>query len=248
MPSENINPLSAAVAAVEDYYTRTPNPGAHVFPPAILRLALSLANNDYTRAQHPRMTQIAACIYRSLSEEQRLYLGDLNLPIEVSSAVTGPAPDWPEPLPPDDYAAPGAETLDAYRGRMVTALRVAIEREASKVIVGGDRMIMTQLSQVMEARAVLAEQYDGEGPTAAQFPHLAAYAQIKSLPTITAAAGRVLELANAWGTANAGLELIRTQATTAIAAAQTVQEITAVYDGSMGQVSAIVSQVLTAMS
>lgn len=248
MARETPNPLIAGAAVIEDYYTRTPDVASHVFSPAIIRLALSLAVNDYTRSQAPRVVQIAACMYRSLTEEQRLHLGDLNLPAEVMSALEGAPPEWPEPLPPEDYSAPGADVLDFYRGRMAVALRVAIDREAGKVIVGGDRMVMTQLSQVMEARAVLFEQFTEEGPTAEEFPHLAAYAQIKGLPTITAAASSVLELANAWGRANAGLELIRARATMDIRAAQSAYDVRAAYDLGLAQATAVVAQVLDAMA
>ena len=246
MTRETLNPLMTAASVVEDYYSRVPNAANHAFPPAMIRLVIALATNEFSRTQYPRMVQLAACMYGSLTPSEREYLGSLNLPVEVTDAAAGATPEWPPVNQPEDFSAPSEETLTAFKTRMVESLRRGIDREASKVIVGGDRMVMTQLSQVMEARAILDGQYEGQEPTAQEFPHVAVYAQILGLPTITAAAHRVRELTTQWGQANAGLELIRVQSTLGIMDAESVEAVIQIHDTALAQTAAIVSQVLAA--
>lgn len=248
MPKETINPIDAAIDAFEDYYARIGDPASFRFPLSFIRLGMSLATNDYARMRNPRVIKIVAAVYRRLTADERLSFADVNVASDILEAVEleGSA-TWPEALGAVEFRPPQEEELEAFKLRRIAALRLAIDRLAGQVISGGDRMVMTQISQVMEARAILFGQHAGESPSAEEFPHIDAYRQIKGLPSLTDAAQVILGLATAWGQANAALELVRARASAGMASAESAETVETLYAAAVTQADEIVGRVLQAI-
>ena len=244
MSKKTLNPTVTAGSAFEDFYARIEDPTVYTFPKSIVLLGVMLSTHSSSSGD--RVKQLTAAMILGLPEEERIaLLNEYAIPSDVSDMIEDGAP-WPESLSTMEYTVLDGTDLSAYKARKIVQLRNHIETQVAQIIVGGHRMVLTQISSVIEAVRVLNGLYTTETAEGAEFPHLVTILFRDGLSSIEEAAAVTLATNTAWSTANAALEGLRNSSTLTIDAAEEAGEVDQIFVATKEQVDAVVSALSTA--
>lgn len=239
---KNLNLHLAGAGALEHALASAEDPLHQAWPLPIVELGLALSSAN---SRVDRVKQIAAAIVAAMSADEQLALQEAyEVPaIVLELAAAGQA--FPQPLIAQGALELSEADLDAFKARSISGLNVQIERATARIITGGDRMVLTHMTTLLEALCVANGLALLPSGVPASFPHLDTVMAAQGAPDLTAAAEGVLSRSAGWATANAWIEGLRARASREIQAAGDVAAIRAASEVAITGVEQVVAQLLS---
>lgn len=232
-----LNLLMDARAWFEDNFARKGDPSKTSWTKAELVMGLSLCENNHTRSD--RLAEITAKILYSLPPEDRLNIQN-EYPIPDNVLAVPEDTPWPDPSGTMDFSEVVVGDLEVIKARRVEALQMHIEKDASRIIKGGSRMVLTHTFQALEADQFLKE----ENPNPENFPHLMSYQALVGLEDLQVAAAQIQFRSLAWRKANAQIETYRVLGAIEIKSAETLTQVAEAFERNCSGVTQVVDALL----